>query len=651
MPGIPTHFKNLELTIEKLKASPDAHLQSIAQVMADNSVYAYLGAIGPTLADFIPSEPSEPGSPSGNQYLEILKRIFEVVGGDGTELNPGLLSILTRMNSFLDRAEAAANAEDLDALRAMEDEIDDINQTAEGLANVVTQVEEVAPIIASMIGTGLKPLVHRAPAGSPLPPPEVWAVRNFLHWKRPGRFAQALLQRAQAESDSLRRNQFLAYVYGYLTSYAGKVCGSPFINSIVCGPYRTQWWRHRWINNYVDAWVYGFYETAASMAGDIPNPSYDEWANLCDAKLQEKLELPGIDPVQIMECLRRGEPFPQVFPSEFGEFWFNAFSDAYGAPPEGSYVEPEALNGAYLMTWMVLWFQTSGEVLGCITAEPESTDDCGEVPSWTDPTTPGDADGSGSRPPSPGVETDVDEGQVASGIILAILGALFFLGGGLVSGAASIAGGIGLILSAVDVNWENLRCDLYWYRLYLYNGLNALHEILTLGGLAYPYTSELADDETVIEISGLNLRFDSGRNVVKSRRLPDGFPAAPWGGFLSTWIFRPTNFENPQQVAYLTEAYPSFFVNDDAANPLGNGEVRIGSTWPFDGDPWPFRARPGSNTPIQFGNAVDNSVDLLAHLEDDFPDWNLDADRGLAFFTWQFRGGIYTDPVSIEPEA
>jgi hypothetical protein len=56
--------------------------------------------------------------------------------------------------------------------------------------------------------------------------------------------------------------------------------------------------------------------------------------------------------------------------------------------------------------------------------------------------------------------------------------------------------------------------------------------------------------------------------------------------------------------------------------------------------------------PVQFGNAVANAVDLFAHINDaPFPDWNLDADRGLAYLTWQFHNAMYTDPVAIDPEA
>jgi hypothetical protein len=99
----------------------------------------------------------------------------------------------------------------------------------------------------------------------------------------------------------------------------------------------------------------------------------------------------------------------------------------------------------------------------------------------------------------------------------------------------------------------------------------------------------------------------------------------------------------------LTAAYPFFFVDDDAANPLSNGRLLSPGTWP------PGYAENGSPVavkhPVQFGNAVANAVDLLGHLDTPFPDWNLDGDRGLAHMAWQFHNMLYTDPVAIEAES
>jgi hypothetical protein len=110
--------------------------------------------------------------------------------------------------------------------------------------------------------------VNMKPNAAQKPPAaEKLYLRDLLHWRRTGRFLRVLLESAQGDSET-------AYANGYLSSYAGKVCGSPFINSIAWGPYRTTWWRNRWIANWVDAWVYGAYSDNITMSGDTPSVPY-----------------------------------------------------------------------------------------------------------------------------------------------------------------------------------------------------------------------------------------------------------------------------------------------------------------------------------------------------------------------------------------
>ena len=107
----------------------------------------------------------------------------------------------------------------------------------------------------------------------------------------------------------------------------------------------------------------------------------------------------------------------------------------------------------------------------------------------------------------------------------------------------------------------------------------------------------------------------------------------------------PTVFEEPYATPYLAEGtYPSWFV-DDPANPLSNGDVKTGGTFPYR------RMVPTAPYPVEFGNVVANTIDLFKHIGALFPNWNLDADRGAAYFTWQFHGASYNpNGVTIDPE-
>jgi hypothetical protein len=83
---------------------------------------------------------------------------------------------------------------------------------------------------------------------------------------------------------------------------------------------------------------------------------------------------------------------------------------------------------------------------------------------------------------------------------------------------------------------------------------------------------------------------------------------------------------------------------DSPANPLSNGDIFTGGTWPPG-----HRVESGGKVAVQFGNAVENVLDVLRRWDGELPSWNLDADRGLAYLTWEFDGP-YSDPVVIKPE-
>ena len=661
MPGIASQFVILERALQRMSASPDAALQSAAQTAQSQLPYAYLGAIGPHLADFIPSDappPDVPSSGGGSPYTSLWKQIFAITGGDGTDANPGMYKIISTFRQFLDTIVPAANSEDLGTLKAMRDsgKLDEVTHMADRLKSLVDDFTPRVLTIGAAISAGMKPGVN-VPVGGTVPNAVAWTTREWLFWKHPGRFATALVRRARASGDP----RFVAYSIGYLCSFAGQVAGSPFVNSIVGGPYRAQWWRHRWINNYVDAWIHGAYASKATMAGDVPTPGYAQWPGLCDAKLHQKIQLGPLDPMDVMTRLRQGDAFPAALPADFSSYWMTAWHDAYGNGI--SRFSEGALNGAYVMTWLKLWFQTSGDVLGCNPTPPLTPPaGCdGTQPPWVDPfTAPLGDNGAGATPPAPTFDHDPDVAEVVSGVVLALLGIVATFFGGAAVGIPAIAGGIGMIVDGeLQFTWDKLRCDLYWYQHYLHNGIGVLHNLTTLGGFTHPYPAELALDVTAMSLLGSPYSFASGKRVTRSQLrggpinatfAKEDYPSKPWDGLLGTWRNAPTGmspgWEAPGTVGYTASAYPTFLVDDDAANPLSAAsDVRTGGTWPPG-----FRVRPGEQMPVQFGNAVANAVDLVAHAGDDLPDWNLDADRGMAALSWQFKGGQYLDPVQIEPD-
>lgn len=653
MPGIATQFEILRLTIERLEIAGDP--DGIARIMQDNEAYAHLGAVGPLLGDMLPSDPFPLNEPFPEDYPTLWRRVFHLIGRRDP---PGLWPILQELNELLNTIGTIANNNDCDALRNLNDTNfeERITQVTQNFATAVSTIQTEALQIAGIIGEGLKPNVNTENSSDPVPPPNSWQMRDFLHWKRPGIFIKSLLNTADEKGDDRLR----AYAYGYLVSYAGNVCGNGHINSIVGGPARTQWWRQRFVKNYVDAWVYGFYNQSSrpSFSGDMPMPAYEsgEWPNLCSANLQSRIQLADLDPAELLDLAARVRPFPQVIPDDFALNWFTAVEAAYGGNlPEG--VNANALNSAYIFTWLVLWFQTSGTVLGCDPSiPPEPPDGCGDSPSELDPFVNGvPIDGNIPQPPAPEIDYDTDELAIICGIILAVIGGILIGSGNVALGGAAIGGAVALLDcdSVVDLDWKKLRCLVYWERMYLHNALKGIHRLLTISALDYPYMKELAIDQDFQDLFPFLEPWESGKNLTKSKS-HISFPSKPWDGSLLSFNRPPTDFETPQTIAYRNVGYPDFFIDDDINNPLSNGDIRTAMPVSTAADGGAYESentKEDTHIPVQFGNAVANAVDLFEHLASNYPNWNLDADRGLAYLTWKFAKDKYEpNDVNVGPE-
>lgn len=650
MPGIATRFEILRLVIAELKkpaAGPD--LNAIAGILEAHPPYAHLGVIGPVLADFLPSAPPAPGDDFPATFAGVWQTLFSFLGGQA-----GLFATLKNLRTALDELDAIIFAESEDALLALRDSgrADQIKETADTFKALIGGLKDTADRITDTIAKGLKPNVCTEKPGDPVPPPSQWRARDVLHWKKTGRFAQALLKHAQSRG----KPEFQAYAYGWAVGYVAATCGAPFINSSVGGPARTQWWRQRFVKNYVDAWVYGFYKTHATMSGDDPTPPYADWPDLCESSLHKAIELAPLDAADLMQRIKRHQAFPTgVLPGDFGTYWIDAFTSVYGAPASGTGINAEGLNGAFIMTWLMLWFMTSGEVLDCKLKPPAGPPDgCGDAPQELDPFKTDPETHAPIQPPLPDVAGAVDpnEAGVVCGWILAILGAMATLFGAGVAGALTLLGGLALIDDEFDVDWKSLRCQMYWLRMYIHLGLKGLHQLLAISGFGYPHGSELKDDTTALNLAEVPYTWATGKFLVKSQVSDQNFPSKPWSGSKLGFNQPPnaisTGYETPRATAYRIAAYPDFFVNDDVNNPLSKGDVKTkGTAFPFR----PDSAGGPSEIPVQFGNAVANSIDLLKTLSRIPPDWNLDGDRGLAALTWQFDQFYDPDNVKIKPES
>ena len=98
MPGIPTLFRALELTLDELDKQ---NMHHISDVMRANPGYAHLGVIGASIGDFLPADPPAPGAEPLTNYTRIWKNIFQLLAD--LEGRKGFISTLTGVRDSLNK--------------------------------------------------------------------------------------------------------------------------------------------------------------------------------------------------------------------------------------------------------------------------------------------------------------------------------------------------------------------------------------------------------------------------------------------------------------------------------------------------------------------------------------------------------------------
>jgi hypothetical protein len=624
--GIPTKF-----------AIVDQALPLIGSVGSNEHRFVYLGAIGASLGDFLPSGVSGPRSP----YLDVWSPVLRLFAG--TTPTNGVAYCLNTLWTRLSRLRQVIDDKDKLELFGMIDELRELDAIGKSLSAAVAQIPGMQAEVFESIKRA-EPFPSSRPK---VPPSNAWHVRGTLHGSHPGRFLRALRERATASTASAK-----AFAVGAGIGYASDLCGNPYINSVVNAPHRSHWWRHRWISNNIDTWVWGYYRANASMSGVTPNPPYPDWPNLREANLQDRLEF-GLDPAAVLGGVRAGGPFGFPLPQEIVDVWLAAYRDTYGAPPPG--VDSAGLQGAASLAWLVLWLQTSGQAIPCVPLGRIRHPEASTRPSWMDSVGQVDVDGQIIQPPMPSRDPDPDEAELVSALIAAVVAAFNFYAGVVVTGIDWLVTAIVLAVDAVtDPKWDELSVHIGWVLVYLSGEIKELHDLMALSGLGFPYTEQLAHNAEALR-AGVRTGNSNALDTVRSVRDTGDYPQTRWPLLDSDWIRRPTgSVELPAVSAYATaqEVWPSHFVDGHRSgtaiqeNPLTSALT----------DPAIFAQRAAllnSSRPpgLLFGNAIDVAV-ALSPLDSPAPplDWDLDADPGIGMPTWVLpspgapRGSAVVEP-------
>jgi hypothetical protein len=584
MPNLAFQLQVLDKVIDQLVAAGDAR----GTAMQNNKAFAALGAIYSLVFRFL-VVPAWPSFGNIQDFLDDADRI----AADQSEL--GVIGLLEQIGDIQTQSNTLAMT---------------LPPVIASLTNIIGQILTLPPWMEQ---TGTLPLTPADPTADRLP--------EFLRWHKTGDFATNLLQMATTDPQK-------AYAMGFITHLAASVTGEPFINNITGGPYRTHWWRNRLVSNYVDSWTYGFYESMAKMMGDEPSPAYANWSTICEANLQDEINVGGLteasgnDVPDAVKAVATGDlgTLPDTFPSDLANLLVNAINAAYpaGTQPLAGF-SSDSIKQSFVGAFAVYWFMTSGAGPMSYNALGDAPTDCTTEPSWIT------AGGS----PSP-QESGLNTGGAACAVVLAILALLAILSGDLPAGLAALAA----ILAAPVIDWDKVRCNLYWQRKTLVDQENALRDALVSNGLGYPPPYKLGttgfDDRTlpVVDASMVPLCKSNGIATGNSNlKLSPGYPqkldVSNMAADLNYQSYPGPGVEEPStQNLIAANSYPNLVVDGSG---LQNGGILADGAYPSR---YQF-----------FGDAVANAVRVLQADAKDLPNYNLDADRGYGWKTWNPKPG------------
>lgn len=678
MTGIPTQFAIADLVLESRRASGLSVPED-----ADLPFY-YLGAIGPKLGDFLPARTEFGTAEPNSRVFAAWQPILAVLAG--TPGTPGVFENIATLRSRLDWIRGLAEQADL----AAKLELIDKKADAEALPGIIAALTTQMATVRGLFTRFFLDVTDAGPSANSggtvftsderwkFRLPSEWRARDTLHDSRTGQFLQELRRRATDSGD----RQLLAFAQGATVAYAACLCGNPFVNSVVGGPYRNHWWRHRWVGNYIDAWVWGYVgkrrelraagqEIVFTSSGRVPRPLLRTWHNVCAAELQKRITFGGVSATSILGSIGAGTPLAASLPTKLVDLWLASYAATYGPPPPTSGVDAAGVQSAYSLTWLTLWVATSAEFLGDNPPDQINLpDSCGPTPDWVG------VDGSVVLPggsvvtPPPAPTGSPSVAEIASAIAAALFAIVNYAIGNIAAGTALLASAIALLDDATPPDWDALHCHSEWVAVYLANFQNAMRDLLVAAGLAPPYTTQLAHNEIALNpaLGGLVVPPTAALNTCRSRS-DDDYPRSVWRPLTSSWTLEPSEpAEFNHQLAYPASVWPSHFVdgfNFVATGPGGGPPFTSTQTNPLamrNGTPtvlskeeWDSRLATvtgGGTLDIgTFGNAVDVANALIDADVSTTPylDWDLDNDRGLGWPTWAWPDPD-ADPGDIVPE-
>jgi len=410
-------------------------------------------------------------------------------------------------------------------------------------------------------------------------PQSKWWWFDTLHYRRTGDFAHELLNQTKNNPISPEH----AYAIGYLTHVAADVVGHPYVNMIAGGPYRLHGQRHKLVENFQDVWLF-----QDSGLGE-----------LVYSGLHEQFELGDNFPSSLRSLI--SHTIKKVYGSDFG--------------PE---VTGDDLDTAYWYWYR--WFRNSTERGTLSPPQPYSiTGEIQEV--WE--TFLENVEGAGDLIP--------DAYNAAGGGFLGILAAI----------AAAILAPILLALALIDyllgmittITVSAVRFLLSVCYECLYNSFMKYRYGVALNGLAFPIIGHLNKD-IVQHLTDPRLPDILG-NYLSTKDFPklkfNRFGSESHLVFPQSGIERKVTTPAPKLYQVLR---PNVYIHRDIHFDLNIlGLIRGLNEDTLDELHVKMRSE-------QLGNAARLTTELyrLFFAGKKFPNFNLDADRGMGYPSWKVEG-------------
>jgi hypothetical protein len=442
-----------------------------------------------------------------------------------------------------------------------------------------------------------------------------WYWFDMLHYRNTGDFARSLVDGARASGDPAAT----AFAHGYLSHIATDLTGHAFVNQIVGAPYRLRPQRHVTVENFMDCWKFDEY--------------YGQSVN------QTLVDRLGV---------------PATLPTAVGDLIFSSFPATYEGLPHptrlagGGYLSREQIDQTYEIFYEVLQIMKNMAVerpeepfSGVADVLEAALADLFEAPPTPPDTTTsacslGDIFSFGLTDSSRDCYEEFFENVAEWFEYLAEL---------FVWAIETMLDLIDLLLAALlSLPIVVLLAILYGLQLLLYEIYQTMRHTLALEGFLFPEPDYLHDAH--------------GRNLTTTFQCditPFAFPR--WFDLTKSHLTcAPADLERPTTASDFNAAADSVtantFIKDRPLN-LRNLQVYANSESPA-------QTRSIERDRLVIGNATDLTALMVGIASADeptngqeslvFTNWNLDADRGYGYKTWQgdipSQGG-----ESVESEA